>query len=257
MPTTFQIRAWLTWWLDAVNEYSLHSPFYFEFYRTVIKPGPEPVTEFEHLRSKLINLKKEIEVLDAGAGSQVLKTNRRLIADIAKTSVTPVKYTSIYRRLLQFLEVREAVELGTSLGITSLYLASACKHLTTFEGDPELSTLATDTFSFAGITNIQLITGNLDQVLEPWLSERRQLDFAFLDANHTYEATLRYASAIFPKMHLKSCMVLDDIHWSPGMNQAWDELRNHPMVFGSMDLYRCGILFFDPSLNKQHVSLQV
>jgi hypothetical protein len=29
------------------------------------------------------------------------------------------------------------------------------------------------------------------------------------------------------------------------------------LVYGSIDLYRCGILFFDPALNKQHFILSL
>jgi hypothetical protein len=57
-------------------------------------------------------------------------------------------------------------------------------------------------------------------------------------------------------MHYKSALIIDDIHQSPEMEKAWKEIQQHALVYGSIDLYRCGIVFFDPSLNKQHVVLQ-
>jgi hypothetical protein len=51
-------------------------------------------------------------------------------------------------------------------------------------------------------------------------------------------------------------MVVDDIHDNAGMEKAWTEIRNHGLVYVSVDLYRCGILFFDPSLTKQHAVLR-
>jgi hypothetical protein len=77
-----------------------------------------------------------------------------------------------------------------------------------------------------------------------------------MDANHRYQPTLQYFERLLPKINETSIVVLDDIHYSREMEQAWQELKKHRIVYGSADLFRCGILFFDPSLNKQHVILQ-
>ena len=80
---------------------------------------------------------------------------------------------------------------------------------------------------------------------------------AFMDANHRYEPTIRYFELLLKKVHEKSVLIVDDIHHSCDMEKAWKEMQRHRLVYGSADLFRCGILFFDPSLNKQHVILQV
>jgi hypothetical protein len=59
------------------------------------------------------------------------------------------------------------------------------------------------------------------------------------------------------KVHPNSIIIIDDIHYSPEMAAAWKVIKNHRLVYASADLFRCGIVFFDPSLNKQHVILQV
>ena len=73
-----------------------------------------------------------------------------------------------------------------------------------------------------------------------------------MDANHLYDPTLRYYQLLTKRLYEKSVVVIDDIHRSPQMQKAWNEIKSDVLVYGSVDLYRCGILFFDPMLRKQH-----
>jgi predicted O-methyltransferase YrrM len=77
-----------------------------------------------------------------------------------------------------------------------------------------------------------------------------------MDANHRYEPTLKYFDLLLSKIQHSSVIVIDDIHDNPEMERAWKEIKNHDLVYSSVDLYRCGIVFFDPSLTKQHVVLR-
>jgi len=83
-----------------------------------------------------------------------------------------------------------------------------------------------------------------------------RFDLALMDANHRYAPTMRYFELLLKHVHHKSIIIADDIHLSADMEQAWRAMQQHELVYASADLYRCGILFFDPSLNKQHVVLQ-
>jgi predicted O-methyltransferase YrrM len=254
--TFFQFKSWLSYWLDAVDEHSLHSPFFFDFYTRVIKARPEEDSNpaFEKLRKKLVSDQRQIQVTDFGTGS----SGPRTIADIATRSLSTPQFCSIYGRMIRHLKSRTVLELGTSLGINSLYLAQETgTTVTTFEGAPTLSEIAQLTFQFAGAKNIRLIEGNIDTTLPEHLLTVKKIDFVFIDANHRYEATLNYFRLLHHKMATSGVIVLDDIHSSPEMEKAWKEVKNHNLVYASADLFRCGILFFDPSLNKQHVILQV
>lgn len=73
-----------------------------------------------------------------------------------------------------------------------------------------------------------------------------------MDANHRYEPTMSYFDLLMKRLNEKSIVVVDDIHWSEEMEKAWTELKNNQLVYGSVDLFRCGLLFFDPDLNRQH-----
>lgn len=254
----FRIKSFSSWWLEAVDEHSLHSPFFFDLYTTQIKPRPQPgaYDHIEALRDKLLQDKRYIAVRDLGSGTS--RRSTRMISDIARKSISPPRYSAIYARLVAYMGATSIVELGTSFGINTLYLAEKTDAtVTTFEGAPAIADIAGLTFEFAGKKNVNLIIGNIDKTLPSFLHRMRRLDLAFMDANHRYEPTIRYFEDLLKKVHERSVIIVDDIHYSSGMEKAWKEMRGHRLVYGSADLFRSGILFFDPSLNNQHVILQV
>lgn len=258
MSRFFQAKTYFNYWLDAVNEHSLHSPFLFDLYTNVIKQTPLPDPVIEKLRANLLKNNREIAVEDLGAGSTHFAQDSRKVSDIAATSSSSIGFSTLYARLIKHSNAKTIVELGTSFGLNTVYLAQQ-KDATvyTFEGSASIAEIAQSTFEFAAATNINLIKGNIDTTLPATLSRIKKIDFAFLDANHRYEPTKRYFEQLLPALHHRSVMVIDDIHGNAGMQQAWTELCKHSLVYTSLDLYRCGILFFDPSLNKQHVVLHV
>lgn len=255
----FQLRSFITYWLDAVDEHSLHSPFFFDFYTKTLKTEviDLKLAHIEELRLKLLSDDRSIEVTDLGSGSTHFISSRRKISDIAGTSLSPRKFSLLYRKIIRRFNCQNLLELGTSFGINTLYLASAKEsNVITFEGSPAIAETAQALFDGARADNITLIIGNIDQTLPFHLQSIEKIDFAFLDAHHRYEPTLQYFNGLILKIHEDSVIVLDDIHYSPEMEKAWKEIQTHQRVYATADLYRCGIVFFNPSLNKQHVVLQ-
>jgi predicted O-methyltransferase YrrM len=252
----FQIRSFVSYWLDAVDEHSLHSPFLFDLYTRVIRSKNEgKIAAIEKLRRQLVRDKRSIPVQDLGAGNY---PSPRTISSIARTSLSPVEFSTLYARLIRHFKGKSIVELGTSFGINTLYLAQyRDSSVTTFEGSPDIASIARLTFEFAGAKNIKLVEGNIDHTLSPFLQSVRKVDFVFMDANHRYSSTMRYFEQLLPKLTESSVVVMDDIHYSPEMEKTWKEITANRLIYTSVDLFRCGILFFDPSLNKQHVILQV
>lgn len=257
MSGFFQLKTYFTYWLDAVDEHSLHSPFLFDFYTKIINVESEPNFEIEKLRGNLLKTTREIEVTDLGAGSKHTAHSHRAIQEIAHHNLSDQRFSLLYLRILNHIDARNSIELGTSLGINTLYFAQKKNaRVYTFEGSESIADVAQDTFSFASASNIELIRGNIDSTLYSNLSRMPKIDLAFMDANHRYQPTMKYFNWLLMKIHHKSVIILDDIHDSPEMERAWNEIRRHDLVYTSIDLYRCGIVFFDPSLNKQHVVLQ-
>ncbi|MDO6436153.1 class I SAM-dependent methyltransferase [Cyclobacterium sp. 1_MG-2023] len=195
------------------------------------------------MRKKFLSSSQEILRTDYGAGSRWSRGQKQKVATIAKHVSTPLKFSLIYQFLCKLSPANTVLELGTSLGINTAYLATVSKGiLYSYEGDPILAGLAREHLSKE--SHINFVTGNLNETLKISLSVLKSIDFVLMDANHRYEPTLDYFKQIVPKLHSESILVIADIHWSKQMKKAWQEIKNHPSVTGSIDFFECGVLFF-------------
>lgn len=237
-----------------MDDHSVHSPYFFDFYQKVIKEKEKPAFEaIEQTRKKLLTDTHSVTYQDLGTPSKHFKSDQRTIASIASTSLSPQKWSAFYFRVAEHLNAKRIIELGTSMGITTLYLAqSKERKVFTFEGNPSMVNIALTNFEYFDQGNITLLEGNIETSLPDFLEDPSKVDMVLLDANHRYDPTLRYFNWLCKRIADKGIIIVDDIHASPEMDNAWNYLRQHDLVYGSIDLYKCGLLFFDPSLNKQH-----
>jgi predicted O-methyltransferase YrrM len=240
-------------WLYSTDEHSLHSPFLFDLHQALKANNATPrQQEFEVIRKKLLKEHTAIVLKDYGAGSRVLKTNTRKISSIASSSLSSAVWCRRLAALVEKMQAKSIIELGTSLGIMSLYLANAAPtgQLYSFEGDTQIASIAKRNFETANQINIHLIEGNIDQTLPDFIAHHPPADFYLMDANHTYKATMRYFDLIIKCASANAIIVLDDIHWSKGMHQAWNQIKSHPKVHLSIDAYKVGILFLDAPFDQ-------
>jgi predicted O-methyltransferase YrrM len=253
----FQILAYINYWLRQVDAHSLHSPFLFDFYNSLIQTRHKPDQVIEQLRHELLRSRQLIQTTDFGAGSRVTKEKSRKIASIAKHSSTPLKFSLFLNNLIEKYGYKHVVELGTSLGLNTLYMSLDREvRIKTFEGDPAIAKVAQQHFQKLKRKNIELIEGNIDETLTPTLEQMNEVDLAYLDANHRFEPTIRYYEEIMPYMHLKGILIFDDIHWSKDMSHAWNTILERGQHTLSIDLFEAGLIFLDPELPKEHYILR-
>ncbi len=254
------IKYYLQFLFHSKNEHSLHSPFVFELYTKIIQPRTtfSVFNEVENLRKKLLKNRLIINITDFGAGSRIYKTNQREIRQIAKNAEKKPKFGKLLFRLIQHFKPSIIFDLGTSLGITTIYESKAyeASKIITFEGCPATATIAKQNFKETNCENIKIIVGNIDEMLPKELAKIELLDFAFFDANHRYEPTVRYFELCLEKTNEESVFVFDDIHWSDEMHQAWQYIRNHKDVMISIDLFFVGLVFFRKNQPKQDFVLR-
>lgn len=235
--------------------HGIHSPFVYDLLTNIIE-DETPYYCFENIekyRTDLLKNPDTIQVTDFGAGSRKNKSNNRKIKDIAKHSMTPKKYAQLLFRLVNHFKPNNIIELGTSLGLTSLYLAqpNSKANVYTIEGCPEISKIASKIFALTSTNNIKQYVGNFDKVFPEVLNEATQADFIYIDGNHRKEPTISYFKMCLDFISDDSVIIFDDIHWSDGMNEAWEEIKKHPRVSVTIDLFFMGIAFFKKDLQKQ------
>ena len=214
--------------------------------------------KIESERSKLISNQKTISINDYGAGSSVNSNLERTISDIAKNSLTSAKLSRLIYRLIKSSESKVLLELGTSFGINSLYMASAWddSNLTTLEGCENTANISQSIFDKSGLENIKLIQGNINKTLNDYLAFSGKIDFIFIDANHKYEPTMAYFNKLLMKTHDDTVLVIGDIHWSHEMEKAWKEIKDSQIVTLSIDVFEAGICYFMPDIVKQDYILE-
>ena len=226
----------------------MHSPAVFDFILHVLnnKSDYQPPLEIETLRKKLLNDKTVLTIEDLGAGSRTASTKNRSVQQLAKSALKPKKYAQLLFRFVKHYQPKTVLELGTSLGITTAYLASAAPQatVTTIEGSPAIAAVAQETFNQLHLENIRLVQGSFDNVLPSVLPHLASIDLAYVDGNHRYAPTLAYFHQLLPHLHNNSVLVFDDIHWSEEMERAWAEIQSHPSVRCTIDVFFLGFVFF-------------
>jgi len=256
----FQLtKKWLRYYLSASNGkgHGIHSPFVFDFVKNVLRDKKKydhyPIIETARL--KLLKQTGEIEVQDLGAGSSVIKAKKRKVCDIAASSLKPAKYAQLLYRTVKYYEPTTILELGTSFGITSSYLAAPNTNakLFTIEGSSAIAGIARKTFERVGLNNIELIEGDFNDILPPLLARIGSIDLAFIDGNHRKEPTLDYFQQLLPYCHAGTILIFDDIHWSADMEDAWQQIQQHPGVTLTIDLFFMSFVFFNPDINHKQL----
>lgn len=238
------------------NGHGIHSPFVFELLINVIEKDEKQFyifQEIENIRSQLLKSNQKIVVNDFGAGSLRMPNKERKIRDIVRLAAKNQKYGQLLFRLVNHFQPKTILELGTSLGFGTMYLASANTNAKVFtiEGCNNLARYAMHNFSLLNLKNIISINETFEVALPKILNKTEKLDFVFYDGNHRKEPTLDYFRQCLNKVHNDTVFVFDDIHWSEEMEEAWEEIKKNKNVIVTIDLFFLGLVFFRSEMSKQ------
>lgn len=249
------VKDYIQYRINAKTRHGIHSPFVYNLvekylYKDIDSGISLPI---ENIRTTLLNDNRIIAFEDFGAGSKKVKTINPKVKNLAKNSLKPKKYAKLIGQIAQYIHAQSIIELGTSLGTTSLYISrlNTNAKIYTLEGSPHIAKIAQQQFDKLQATNIQLIVGNFDQEFPKLLEKQIKPDLIFIDGNHTYKATIRYFEMALDYCHPSTLFIFDDINWSDGMKQAWAEIKKHPKVSISMDFFYLGVVSINPSFSKE------
>ncbi|HQQ94802.1 MAG TPA: class I SAM-dependent methyltransferase [Bacteroidia bacterium] len=260
-PKLHRLRHYIAHFFRSKRRgHGVHSPFVYRLCEEVFYNSASfyKEAELDHIRQTLGRDQRILESPDLGAGSTHFRTNARTVADIVRHGISKPKQSRILFHLIRHLNCRLIIELGTSLGLNTLYLAAAnpSGKVYSLEGSPALVNFASNLAQDANLTNIEFREGHFDLTLPELLKTLNRVDLVYVDGNHSKEATLRYFYAILEKVQDDSVLVFDDIYWSAGMTEAWHAIQKEPAVRLSIDTYYMGLVFFRKDiLTKQQFSL--
>lgn len=254
------VRAYLRHLRHAGNRHHVHSPFVFGLVADALRGNVAPpfAPPLEGLRHALLQCQDLVSVTDLGAGSRKHAGTLRQVRQIASTSLKPRRQAWQLARLTAYFKPSTVLELGTSLGLTTLYLAKAAPgaQVHTIEGCPAIAELAQAHFNRFTAPNIRLHQGSFQEQLPAVLAGIDRIDLAYIDGHHASAPTLGYFGQCLEKAHNDSVFIFDDIHWSSDMERAWEIIKQHPRVTVTIDLFHYGLAFLRREQQKEHFRLR-
>tara|TARA_R110002049_G_scaffold3795_5_gene27674 strand:+ start:153583 stop:154356 length:774 start_codon:yes stop_codon:yes gene_type:complete len=255
----YQSIHYIKFLLKSTNQHGVHSPFVYNLVTKCFydKTKYEAYKSILDYKKALLKNNTEIKVTDLGAGSQVMKHQKRRVSNMAKNAGTTTNRAKLFYRLTKYFKPENALELGTSLGIATyaMSLGNPKPNITTIEGCPNIAALSKDNFLKNKAENISVIIGNFNDEIHKLTSNT--YDLIFFDGNHQKEATLHYFETLLKTTDNNSVFIFDDIYWSKGMTETWETIKKHPKVTVTIDTFFWGFVFFRKEQVKEHFIIRV
>jgi len=82
------------------------------------------------------------------------------------------------------------------------------------------------------------------------------MDWISIQGINTKEAVLHIFGHCLPHVHDGSLLLLEGIYRNKAMKEAWQEIRNHPQVTVTVDLFWLGLVYFRKGQVKEHFRIR-
>lgn len=252
-----KVMLYIKFLIQGSSKYNIHSPFVHSFIENVLddKQTYYNYLPIEQLREWLLGQKQQLILADFGVGSKYANTKKVSVSQLTKKVQSSRYKGQLLFRIINYFGADRILELGTSLGLSASYLATANKKasIITVEGDSTLANIAENNFKKLKLSNVKVINEQFDNVLDDL--SKSNFDLIFFDGNHSKEATLKYFNLTKENTSDHSIFIFDDIYWSIEMKQAWEIICRDSKVTLTIDLFSIGIVFFIDKFQKEDFKL--
>lgn len=255
MSVWSSVRAYLRYRRNSVTKHGVHSPFVFDLVTNTLPNDDTDFSDFaaEKWRDECLANTETINVRDFGTG----QSGPRKISAIARRAAKSPKEGRLLYRLVKRFQPKVILELGTSLGISAMYMRAGAPDakIVTIEGCPQTARIAYEGLhKYKAEADVRI--GDFAPVLPEVLEELKTVDLVYIDGNHRKQPTLDYFNAIRKYAHNETVFIFDDIHWSVEMEEAWKTICADPEVHVSIDVFHFGLVFFRSQQVKEHFVLR-
>jgi len=231
--------------------FGVHSPFVFNLITKVIgeKGHFYRFHDIELIRKRLLQSNETISIRDIRSG----KEKKAGIAGIVQKKAISAKKGELLFRLANHLQSRNILQVGSSVGISTLYLTSYAPGLTciSIEADT-FSGISQWVYQEAARTKINVLTGEYNQLFVNALQEGQKPDLIFFNGTDEQMNTLSLFITSIPYVEDRTVFVFDGIKKNKQMRTTWKEIIAHPEVTVSLDLFSLGIVFLNKKLHKRN-----
>lgn len=232
--------------------FGIHSPFVFNLITKVIEERCSyySFNDIELFRKQLLLMEEQITYPDRL--QQEKKKSRPISEIIAREAIRP-KHGALLFRLTNHFKSRQILQLGPAMGLSTLYLTSYATGLNciALENVPEFAHIARQTFEKLAYNPIDLRVGNYKDLLPQALQDMDSVDFVFFNTLYEQQNNLWLFNECVKHVHNDTVFVFEGIQASRKMRAFWQEVRVHPEVIVTIDLFSMGIVFFNKKLHKR------
>lgn len=233
--------------------YGVHSPFVYNLITKVIEE-PCPYYSFydiELVRRQLIYRDTLISYPDR---RQKGKLRSRTIGQIVEREGIKAKHGALLFRLANYFKSKQILQLGTSMGLSTLYLTSYATDIRciALENVPEFAGIAQISFEKAARNPIDLRTGSFRELLPQALKDMEKIDFVFFNTLYEQQNNDWLFETCLKRIQDETVFVFEGIKSSRKMREFWQKVCSHPEVTVTIDLYAMGIVFFNKRLHKRN-----
>jgi predicted O-methyltransferase YrrM len=240
--------------------HGIHSPYLFEFVNGVLfnASGMEVPEQILQVHRELEKDRSMIPKGKLGATFNVGSPEVRSVGKFVRRSSVSEKYGAMLFRIIRWFRPEMIIELGTGLGISTLYLAAASPEIPvhSIEGNTDRADFAAQLMCRCNLGPVSIHWGEMEEKLEDLMPVLGGRFVSFVDGNHRYGPTISYIKMLLSKAGEEAVIIMDDIYWSKDMFRAWKEVVSWPEVRVSIDLFHMGILLLRRELNKEHLKIK-
>lgn len=233
--------------------FGVHSPFVFNLITRVIEETCSYYSfyDIELIRKQLLFKEESITYPDR---QQKGKKKSCTISEITEREAINPKHGALLFRLVNYFKATHILQLGPSMGLSTLYLTSYAPDLKciALENVTEYATIAQWVFDKAARNPIDLRTGIYKELLPQALKDMKRVDFIFFNTLYEQHNNLWLFNLCIPYIHQDTVFAFEGIKASRKMREFWQEITAHPEVTVTIDLYSMGIVFFNKKLHKRN-----
>ena len=257
MKKLWQVFSYCNYQIKAKSRFKIHSPFVFKLVNEVFrdKTKYDDFAKLHKIHKRYRKRTDKVETSDFGSksGQNGYEVKTVSVGKIVRQRSHSKKQLELLYRLSKYFKPATILEFGTAVGISTNYLAKGSPEskTITMEGCMGLSSIANKNFKKRNL-DIEVEVGEFDAILDHVLEGVDKLDMVYFDGNHRKKPTLDYFEKCFAFAEENSVFMFDDIHWSVGMNQAWNKIKKDERVSLTIDLYWIGLVFFNQGITKQN-----
>ena len=247
-----RIKIFWQFYRKAKTRYQIHSPLLSGIVQAVQfgRLETDDLKLINRYRRNVLQQQRTIPVSEFGMAHG---QSGLVVSEYSKKSAAGIAQAAFLYKLTKHTAPQSILELGSCTGVSalSMHLANPNASLTSIEGNEMLSNFCKEGFLKIGIRQVHFFHRKFNDYLNA--AEHHHFDLIFIDGDHTKVALLTHFESCLNHCSENAIIILDDIHWSADMYEAWDQIKQHVLVRGSLEFSRNGILFLTPRMDGVHV----